>query len=212
MKLEELLDYTVKDVLRDTRTPRLFPDRLVVNYLDEAQQRVAQKTHSFVEAYRELSLTAGEDVYPLDDDIAYVYAARLDGQRDNLITVTESWTPYDSGPSKPTRYMTDTETQSIRFYGVPDAAYTVILRVARLPETLSLDRLTADVEIKERYQLALADWAAFRCFSNDDVDGRDDGAAEKALARFNMVVGEFKFDEYRLRTGHLQRVHGNRVK
>jgi hypothetical protein len=33
-----------------------------------------------------------------------------------------------------------------------------------------------------------------------------------ALAKFNMGVNEVKRNEYRQRTGHLQRVHGDRVK
>ena len=208
----ELLDYTRKYVLRDTRTPPLFPDELVVAYLDEAQQRIVQRTHAFVESLRELSLSENETLYPLDDDIAYVYAVRLDGYYDYLTTSTDSWTPQDGIKTRPTRYTVDTETQTIRFYPIPDGAYTAILRVARLPAKLTLDNLDDDLELKDRYQLALADWAAHRCFMNDDVDGRNDGAAERALARFNMAVNEMKRDEYKLRTGHLMRVHGDRVK
>jgi hypothetical protein len=209
---QELLDYTRKHVLRDTKTPPLFPDDLVVGYLDEAQQRMVQRTHAFVEATREFSLSAGEAFYPLDDDIAYVYAVRLDGISGYLTTSTDSWTPQDTTSTQPYRYTLDTETQTIRFYPIPDGTYTAVLRVARLPVQLTLDNLEDELEIKARYQLALADWAAYRCFTNDDVDGRNDGAADRALARFNMAVNEFKRDEYKLRTGHLMRVHGNRVK
>jgi hypothetical protein len=208
----DILDHTRKYVLRDFSVPPLFPDSLVLSYLDEAQQRVATRVHTFVTSTREVSISAGEYLYDLDEDIVHVYSARLDGIVDPLTTSTESWTPNDTTVSRPSRYTTDTETQTLRVYPIPDAAYTLILRVARLPQTLTLDNLDDELEISPRYQLALADWAAYRCFSNDDVDGRNDGAAEKALARFNMAIGEYKRDEYRLRTGHLQRVHGNRVK
>ena len=209
---QDLLDYTRKHLLRDKNTPPLFPNDLLVRYLDEGQQRLVERTHSYVEADREVELSTGETLYPLDADIAFVYQVRLDGFYNNLIDVTESWTPTDTGLMRPNRFMTDTETQSIRFYPAPDMAYTAILRVAKLPAAITLDNLDDELELKERYQLIVADWAAYRCWGNDDVDGRNDGAAVNALAKFNMGVNEVKRNEYRQRTGHLQRVHGDRVK
>lgn len=209
---QELLDYTSKDLLRDFRTPPLFSAALVVQYLSEGQQRLVERTHAYVEADRPLEITTGESLYPLDADIAFVYQVRLDGFYNNLVDVTESWTPTDTSLRRPDRFMTDTATQSIRFYPAPDTDYTAILRVAKLPAAITLDNLDDELELKERYQLIIADWAAYRCWGNDDVDGRNDGAAQNALAKFNMGVNEIKRNEYRLRTGHLQRAHGDRVK
>jgi hypothetical protein len=209
---QDLLDYTRKYLLRDKNTPPLFPDELLVRYLDEGQQRLVERTHSYVEADRTVEITTGETLYPLDDDIAFVYQVRLDGFYNNLIDVTESWTPTDTGLMRPNRFITDTATQSIRFYPAPDMDYTAILRVAKLPAAITLDNLDDELELKERYQLIIADWAAYRCWGNDDVDGRNDGAAVNALAKFNMGMNEVKRNEYRQRTGHLQRVHGDRVK
>ena len=212
MTLQELLDYTRKHVLRDVQQPYLFPDELVIAYLDEGNKKVATRTHHFVTATRELSLDAGENVYPLDEDIVYVYSVRLDGYHGWLTLSTEDWTKDDGTVSRPLRYTLDRETQTVRFHAIPDQAYTALLRCAVLPATLSEDALSADVEIQDRFRLTPADWAAYRCFGNDDVDGRNDQAAANALARFNMAVGENKRDEYRLKFGHNARARGMRVK
>lgn len=209
---QELLDYTRKHLLRDFNTPPLFPNDLLVRYLDEGQQRLVERTHAYIESDRTLEISANETTYALDDDVAFVYQVRLDGFYNNLVDVTESWLPTDTAVMRPNRFSTDTATQTIRFYPTPDIDYTAILRVAKLPDAITLDNLDDELELKARYHLIIADWAAYRCWGNDDVDGRNDGAAVNALAKFNMGVNEVKRNEYRQRTGHLQRVHGDRVK
>lgn len=212
MNTGELLDHTRVNVLRDVIRPYIFSDDLVVAFLDEGLKKVAVRTHSFVEATRELQIEAGEDTYALDDDIVFIHSARLAGYAGRLLPVSEFWTPDDSTSQRPTRYTTDKETQSIRFYSAPDQAYTAILRCATLPKTLSLDALDAEISLKPHYQLALADWAAYRCLTLNDVDGRNDDAADRARTRFFEQVNEVKRDVYQLKTGPAQRVHGRRVK
>lgn len=212
MTLEDLLDYTVKHVLRDTGTPRLWPDDLITMYLDEGNKKVATRTHAFVNSTRTVEIAAGEDVYDLDDDIVYVYSVRLDGYPGRLTLSSEDWTPDTDAETRPTRYTLDRESQVIRFYAVPDQAYTAILRCATMPPTLSYDDLEAEVEILDRFKLAPADWAAYRCLSNNDYDGFNQAGADKALERFFSALGEYKRDEYRLKTGHNARARGMRVK
>ena len=129
-----------------------------------------------------------------------------------LAPATENWTPDNTLSTMPTRYTLDRKTNSIRFYPVPDGAYTAILRVARLPAALTLDDLEAEPELDEAYQIGLMDWAEYRCFTHDDADGRNDMAAEKAQHRFDEMVSRAKHDLYRLRMGNQPRAHGNRVK
>lgn len=213
MTTDELISFTRYNKLRDRAVPPLWPDDVVVVYLNEAQQRLATMTDSFVEENRELEITAGQRVYPLDSDIVFVYAIQLAGYPgERLQPSTEGWTPDDNVASRPTRYTLDRAMQSIRFYQIPDQDYTANLRIARLPAPLSLDSLDATPELPEQNEHALMDWAAYRCFTHDDADGRNDTAAEKSLQRFNEHMNKIKRDNYRLRTGFQARAHGQRVK
>jgi len=170
-------------------------------------------TDTFVEENRALEITAGESVYPLDSDIVFVYAVQLAGYPgERLQPATEGWTPDDNVANRPTRYTLDRATQSIRFYQIPDQDYTANLRIARLPAPLSIDSLDATPELPEQNEQALMDWAAYRCFTHDDADGRNDMAAEKSLQRFNEHMNKLKRDNYRLRMGFQARAHGQRVK
>lgn len=212
MNTGDLLDHTRVNVLRDVVVPYLFSDETIVAFLDEGLKKAAVRTHSFVTADRELYIGQGEDTYALDDDIVFVHSVRLDGYAGRLLPATEHWTPDLGGEQRPTRYTTDRETQAIRFYSPPDQDYTAILRCAILPETLTVDTLDYEIPLKPHYQLALADWAAYRCLGLNDVDGMNLDAAERARARFFEQVNEVKRDGYQLKTGPAQRVHGRRVK
>lgn len=212
MTLSELLNYTRRYVLRDRAIPPIWPDELIVSYLNEGQQRAAARTHAFVVSEREVPLSADQALYPLDPDIVQVYSATIVGYFEKLVPLTETWTPALSMSRRPSHFNTDRETQSITFYPTPDVDYTAVLRVAHLPVTLTLDDIDTEIDLKPQYQLALADWAAYRCFGNDDADGRNDGAAKTAYERFHATINEFKRDEYKLRTGHGMRAHGDRVK
>lgn len=209
MTLDELIS-TTRAILRDTALPYLWSDELVTMYLNEGQERVARLTHAFIPDRRELGLSAGEDMYALDADVIYVYSVQLDGYPDRLAPATDGWTPSDSTPSRPTRYTLDTESGYIRFYNVPDATYTALLRIARLP--IAMSDSTPACELMPKFQLALPDWAAYRCFTHDDADGRDDKAADRARLRFDDQISDIKYELYRLQAGFVPRVHGLRVK
>ena len=212
MTLADLLDYTRKHVLRDTGKPPLFPDDLVIKFLNEGLRKIATRTHMLVTATEELDLSANEAFYDLDPGVVFVYGVRLDGYTGYLADCTESVVPNYELVSRPTAFTTDGETQSIRFFATPDQDYTAILRVAKLPSVLSEDDLEAEVEIKQQYELLPAEWAGYRCMSLPDADGFAPGVAEVAKRKFLEGVSDIKFDEFRLKTGHNQRVHGRRVK
>lgn len=211
MTSEELMAAT-RDVLRDNKKPPLYSDSTILRALNEAQDRFARLTHSFVESTRTLGLTAGEDLYLLDDDIVLVYSVSLEGYTGRLIRSTEAWLPDTAARGRPQWYTTDKDTQSIRFYQAPDLDYTAILRISRLPAALSLSDPCATCEVKARDQVALADWAAYRCLTQDDPDGRNDNAAALAKARFGEAINLAKAEGYRFNTGRSARARGNRIK
>lgn len=211
MTLDDLLEAT-NDLLRDASSKALYSDDEKVRGLNEGQNLLATRLHEFVTASRQLNLEAGIDSYPLDEDIIMVYSVMLDGYYGRLTQSTECWTPEGLSLSRPSRYTTDRETQTIRFYQIPDQQYTAILRCARLPTPLSLDSSGVECEVRAHRQLALCDWAAYRCFSTDDADGRNDLAAKLALERFNRKVNEAKTENYQGAIGKSPRVRGDRIK
>jgi len=211
MTLDDLLS-TTRKLLRDVSQGKLYDNDEIVLYLNDAQHKLAVRTHSFVSADRPMNLVVGEDMYTLDDDIMQVYSCTLEGYYGRLRRATETWMPDAISRAKPEGFTSDKVTQSLRFYPIPDQEYTAILRVARLPKPMTLDAGCAECEVKPHWQLALCDWAAYRCFTVDDADGRNDNAAKLAKARFDEAINAIKVENYRATAGQSARARGNRVK
>lgn len=211
MTLDDLLRVT-RNLLRDGVQGRIHEDEDIVLYLNDAQSKLASRTHSFVSADKPLGLTDGIDLYPLDTEVLSVYSCTIEGFYGRLRRRTEVWIPDGLMKSRPVEFDTDKETQSIRFNPTPDQDYTALLRIARLPADLTLDDNDAECEVRPHWQLALCDWAAYRCFSTDDADGRNDNAAKQAKARFDAAINEIKRENYQAKTGPSARARGNRIK
>ncbi len=211
MTPDDLLS-TTRRLLRDGVQGRIHDDNDILLYLNDGQQKLALLTHSFVSADRPLGLTTGEDLYALDDDIVQVYSCTLEGYYGRLLRSTEVWVPDATALATPRRYTSDKATQSLRFYPVPDQDYTALLRVARLPQSMTLDDPDQECEVRSHWQLALCDWAAYRCFSTDDADGRNDNAAKLAKARFDTAINTIKGVNYQAARGPSARARGNRIK
>lgn len=211
MTLNDLLDLT-RSLLRDTSAPYLWSDDLLTTYLNEAQEKIARATYAFVREDEALAILSAVDTYDLPDYVLMVFRVQLDNEYPPLGASTDGWTPATTETGRPTRYATDSQAQQIRFWPIPDQAYSAILRIARMPTALTLDDPEVDCELQARYQLPLADWAAFRCFTHDDADGRNEQAAQRAKARFDEAVQDHKQDLYKLRVGSATRVGGNRIK
>lgn len=211
MTLDDLIQAT-RDLIRDTKMKYLYSDDELVRGLNEAQNRVATLTNEFVTSTRRLNLEPAIDLYPLDSDILTIYGVTLDGYYGRLTPSTEIWTPDGVSLARPTRYTLDKEQQTIRFYQIPDQSYTAILRCTRLPVPLTLDDSGVECEVRAHRQLMLCDWAAYRCFSTDDADGRNDLAAKQALLRFNQKINEAKRENYQAVLGAAPRARGDRIK
>ena len=211
MTLDDLLRVT-RNLLRDGVQGRIHEDEDIVLYLNDAQNKLAIRTHSFVSAGKPLELTDGIDLYPLDTEILSVYSCTIEGFYGRLRRRTEVWIPDGLMKSRPVEFDTDKETQSIRFNPTPDQDYTALLRIARLPTDLTLDDNDEECEVRPHWQLALCDWAAYRCFSTDDADGRNDNAAKQAKERFDTAINDIKRENYQAKTGPSARARGNRIK
>lgn len=211
MTTDELLQL-VRSQLRDHNVPYKWDDQTIVLYLNEAQEKVCRATLAFIQSNESLPLTAGVSTYDLPEYVQHVYRVHLDGSTGTLGASTDDWTPVDGQQGTPTRYTLDSDTHAIRFWPTPDADTTAVMRVAQFPTPLTIVDMEAQCELLGKYQLALVDWAAYRCFTHDDADGRSDGAAKLAKDRYEESVADHRQDLYRFRTGSALRVSGNRVR
>lgn len=210
MKTSELLDL-LNTTLRDIRKPRKWSDEVKVRYLNEAQDKVSRALFISVRSDEPLSVEAYEDFYELDQDIHHVF--RVWGKDVGVLHAsTDGWTPPSEQLGTPTRYTLDSASQTLRLWPIPEVATELTMKVSRAPKQLSENALDENCEIPEAFQLALVDWAAYRCFTHDDADGRNDGAAQLAKDRYGNALREYKQHTYRARTGSANRVGGNRIR
>ncbi len=213
MILSELLDYVRKDLLRDKSdlvsgsSDKLWSDELIIRYLDEAQKLFCRRTYALLDNssdLSELSLSAGEPEYELDPLILFVFTARVSTESYPMNDWTYGYIPTYATDCTglPTAYSLDEAIRTIRFYPIPDTAYTVNLRIARLPASdLTVDDLDAEPEIDPQYHLDLGDFAAYRCLQNNDIDGSNKGSVDSLRKEWEMKVREAKREFYRYRLG-----------
>lgn len=201
---DELVEYIRTDLLLDTASPQLWSDDLLLRYLIEAENVFARKTYALLDAdssVTQIALVADTATYALDDKILYVFSAYIDGQPCDLTSYTRRFIPNQliSSTGTPRIFTMDEAAQVIRVYPVPDAAYTLKLRVARLP----LDDLTVDSEpsIPPQYHIDLPEYVAYRCLKNSEVDGSNLGSSAEYKKSWDGRLTAAKREYYRIRMG-----------
>lgn len=213
MTLEELLDHCRKQVLRDISTPPLWSHDVMVRYANEGLAKLAERTHYLVDdSNYTLDLEAGESRYDLESDVKMVHSVKLTGFIGYLATCTESRIPNVETGSRPTAFSCDAATGILHFFPTPESTYEAVLRVSRLPKKLDVDAQDDDIELPEEWCLILADWVGYRCFTEDDADGRNDQAADRCQARFYQGLKDIKAAVYRMKMGNASQARGRRVK
>lgn len=201
----ELLEYIRTDLLRDSALPYLWSDELIFKYLTEAQQIMAEETYCLTDnsttSLTTITTTADTAEYDLSDLVLHVYSARVSTVSYNMKDWTSRVVPshLETTTGQPVAYVLDEAAGFIKFYPVPDDAYTVRLRIARLPQTdISDDN---DPEIPTRLHIDLGEFVAYRCLLNNDVDGNNKGAAKEFLDSWEKRLSKAKHRYYRLRHG-----------
>ena len=213
MTLEEFLEHTRKHVLRDFAVPPLWPEEVRVRYANEGLAKLAERSHFLVDdSNYTIDLEADESHYDLANDVKLVHSAKLTGYFGYLATCTEASIPNSTTSTRPLAFSCDAATGSLHFYPTPDATYEAVLRVARLPKKLDVDSQQDEIELPEEWCLILADWVGYRCFAEDDADGRNDQAADRCQARFYQGLKDIKTAVYRLKMGNASQARGRRVK
>ena len=197
----ELLAYTRTDVLRDAATPYLWSDALIYRRLSEAQEIHARRAYSIVDETTTLLTEADTAVYANDATTLFILSATLSTSSTDLRNYTRKAIPSHllTSTGEPRIYTLDEATNKIRLYPVPDAEYTINLRIARLP--LAAIASSSTPEIQARYHLDLAEYAAWRCLMDNDVDGQANKAAERHKGDWEQRVSDAKRELYRMQLG-----------
>lgn len=198
---------------------RLWSDETLVRYINDAMQRFARRTLLLRDASTpevvEVTLAAGVATYDLHESVLAVVSASyedevVDLQRVGraLLTTYQPTDPpwFDPNavseltPGKPRAFATDetlvVDTKGgvhMRVWPTPSASEdgtTIFLKVARLPlAPFDVNKTTDECELPDPYVLDMLAWAAYRAFSNSDIDGHS-AAADKHEARFEKAVAE----------------------
>jgi len=198
----ELLAYTRTDVLRDAATPYLWSDALIYRRLSEAQEIHARRTYSIIDETTTLTTEIGTSVYANEDTTLFILSATLSTSSADLSNYTRKAIPSHllTNTGEPRIYTLDEATNKIRLYPVPDAEYTINLRIARLPLTSITSSTTP--EIQARYHLDQAEYVAWRCLQDNDVDGQANKAAERHRVDWEQRVSDAKRELYRMQLGN----------
>lgn len=197
----ELLSYLRTDVLRDVAAPYLWSDALLYRRLSEAQSIHVRRTYSIVDGAQTFDTAIGVADYALPAGTLHVLSARVSTVASDMRSYTRKALPSHllTSTGQPNAYTLDEATGMIRLYPVPDAIYTVALRIARLP----LDAITSSItpEIPEHYHLDLAEYVAWRCLQDNDVDGSGTNASDRHKKDWEQRVSDAKREFYRLQLG-----------
>ena len=205
---------------------KLWSDETLVRYINDAMQRFARRTLLLRDASTpevvEVTLAAGVSTYDLHESVLAVVSASYADETIDLARIGRSLLatlePYDPPwfdandtaaltPGKPRAFATDetlvVDTKGgvhMRIWPAPSAdeeGTTIFLKVARLPlEPFDVNKMSADCELHDAYVFDMLAWAAYRAFSNSDIDGHST-AADKYEARFEKAVGEVLKDNRR---------------
>ena len=197
----ELLAYTRTDVLRDAATPYLWSDALIYRRLSEAQEIHARRTYSIIDETTTLTTEADVAVYANEATTLFILSATLSTSSMDLRNYTRKAIPSQllTSTGEPRIFTLDEATNKIRLYPVPDAAYTINLRIARLP--LAAITSSTTPEIQARYHMDLPEYVAWRCLMDNDVDGQANKAAERHQKDWEQRVSDAKRELYRMQLG-----------
>ncbi len=226
MNLAELLEHTGKEYL-DDRTELLdgdaddlFPDSLIVRYLNEAQRILCRRSHVLIEygvaPAGVVTLIEGKTTYSLHRAVRRVYYAVVEGEELMLPRYPEEafiappstyLEDFDidrsnlATPGDPIAIATDAGSRTLRVYPPPAAAQTgtrLLLKVARLPLCmLSTDKLDECPEVDEDWHMALCGYAAGRCLTQPNVSSAGKADGKLLLAEFAQTVKEARQERIR---------------
>lgn len=205
MNLQELVNHTRCNILRDTAVPSLWTDSEILRYLNQAVKEFAIRTHDIVDDTTaevvKFVTVAGQQVYDLHPSVLIINEAGIVEYDADDPTLEINYTEmadrtrrqlrrrYSKG--RPCRYTAQVRTQSIRLDPIPDDVYNIEMVVARKPlQDMSHEKHVP--EIDEQYHLNLCDFAAFRCLSNNKPEGADMASGSEFKTLWDLAVRDAK--------------------
>lgn len=201
MTAQEIIDYLREHVLRDTAKPYLWPDELMLLYLNDAYTRFCKYTGYYLEDEAfVVHLVAGTYSYSLPEDLFTVAGVRLAGRTSELSDYTRRNLPAPDAAAtgEPICFTLNEASDKIRFYPTPDSEVDATVRgTAAYPE-LAIDDTP---QIPKRFHLGLSSWVAHRCQKNDDNDGENTNASTGHGDDFGRFLVESKREVTRKRMG-----------
>lgn len=221
MNYGELLSELRNNILRDKSSlvagtsDQLWSDETLLNYINQATTIMARRTmclrDNTTPAITQIALKLGVTEYQLDKRVLGVYSVRFDQDSFDLGRIghfqLNTYMPPDTlwfdinvaatlAPGRPQYISTDENIQSLRVYPAPDAdnvGKKMFMRVARLQKDApSMNNLDASPEFFEEYHMYLLEWAAYRALANHEVDGEDQGRADKHKKNFEDHIFQVK--------------------
>lgn len=247
MDLETILDHLSTHVLDDSAQlvngppDSLWPDELLVRYLNDGQNIFCRKAWPIVDDSSpqccQITLESGNNLYPIHKSVMRVLSVTPADTQIPLIQIDFGLIapkpfiasfpdyyqlpplPFIDQPGRPGWYTLDDATRVLRLRPTPDDdamanIVTLNLRVARLPLVpLDVALPQNEPEIPEEYHLDLCDYAAGRALSQANVDSVDAQAQGRALvADFMAKIKAAKNDRLIAQMAPGQYLFGSNVR
>lgn len=199
MNTRDLITFTRTSVLRDVKKPPLWSDAELLEFANEAQEKAARNGRLLRDATTpevcRISLNTSRQYYDLDPRVIFVRRVSLDSRTQPLRKISfkdldQQQPGWQTRTGSPDRYCLDFESGRVWFNRKPTVADVARLFVVRMPlEALTFDTKSCP-EIAIAYHRPLHHWIAYRAYSKDDADTKDDAKAARHLASFEQEFGE----------------------
>lgn len=207
----ELIDYT-RFLVNDKAEPQLWPNSLIVKYLQEAEALFCRMTHVYVTNDTVITTEVGVNTYDVPTNVLRVNGARTENNKlvemfDKAIHIVA-----EKNEGEPKGYSTGLSPDRIVFYPVPDEEYEVTLTAACLPD-IPLRETSGSLAIPAQHHYVLCDYAAAKLLTSHDVDETSATLADKYERRWYEGVRDAKRAMYHYRTpsrAHLSKWTGGK--
>ena len=199
MTSDELVEYTRKYLLRDTRRPIKWDDDLIEHLLNDAQFEFCAATHiSLRNSGFNLSASQGEAEISLPVQVVHVVSVRLEGASRPMRHLGTSIVPHFASEGRPEVFSSDEVEGAIKLFPTPDADYDLIVRAAVVPERFSGSDTPA---IPLRFHTLLSYYAAYHCLMQNEVDGENTAQADKYQVAWERGKMDAHRQVYQMRIG-----------
>lgn len=192
----------VREYIKDEESPYLWSDDLIIQHLQKAEREMCAKTHVLINTAVAFDTVSTQNIYDLGTDVLRVYAVRVAANGyplNRLRGKANSLYMQSDNTGEPKIFSTNLSYRSVTLYPSPDAVYSMEAICAVYPAT-PIDNETESL-LDSEHHVELANYAAYRCLTTNDVDGAEIGTADQYKDMWYEYLRDLKRDIYRYRTG-----------